>query len=755
MGPVTSPSNTYYGNHMNSNTTNNCNFTESSRINSNENDDEIKSNSHSVQAINSNISGSSNISTSPSTGQSYNNNNYSLVDQVVSISPSLTTSPNNNSNSNNDSTLLINLQPIPTPSITSTNNDSNSDNTQRMFNQTSSVTSQNNNSNFNNNSTLLNQLPSLNTSPNNNPNDIPQRLNRLQSLSIASNTLPNNNSNGMRQRFNRLQARAAVLNRSPNNNSNNIHRRFTRSQGRRAVSITTTNNNLDNNSNNNDNNSIQLLLGPTQSHIAASQSNNTSNNNNSNSNHTRSNNIYGLQSPPTQTVTQTNNSSTPQTTTVKPYSIEEKDKLFGRWNEYKRKHVLKTCADYHIQQYGENYRYPHYKLLVARLVVQNKDLYQYLTPQKMRKEFERNVTLVAKKIADNNIGVLKLKSQKDLVPYVKKLDLSCHMVRMKDGQTLKDYQKEIEENRNRCDKENLDVHLNFVNAKKKKEAQVKKQASIKNSYYESGIERNKQWAANATIKAVNEIEHSKGIAITTLRQHWPTGLQTVCTKTEAITEIRRIDNEQHVLFRSMCGFVQEIKAAEDKKNNNVMEQEQKDEKDNNVMGDIIEDNIKYMWSLKNDSNNSGNNSNNNSNNNITNAIGDTSITIRSQLQLSNNSNDTSNENGNDCDVMESNMMDISVEDNTHTNTLQNNSQRGGNVNNVGAMIEVNTENSSSNGNDVKQWLNSFGMGRYYDVLIQNDFDSLAMVELIDDKPELEKLGIFGAHKLLLWSRIKR
>eukprot|EP01084_Bolivina_argentea_P275583 470022_1 len=494
-----------------------------------------------------------------------------------------------------------------------------------------------------------------------------------------------------------------------------------------------------NNSNDDDNNSIELLITQPTSNTTHSHSSRPINNN---LNNIRSN---PNQPPSVQSITQLinnnndaidtdNNSNQIVRQITSPLSNDEKDKRFGNWYENKRGPALAKCRKYNMYQYGQNYRYPHYKKIANELAVENPQLFQFLTPKKLQKQFESQLALVIRKIKNKKTNELKQKSQQDLIPYAENLKLDKHMTRMKDGQTL----KEIEEK----DKENLAVALKFVAAKKKKQIQLQKEKDTKNAYYESGIHRNKQWADAAGMKMDNTVDEIKGAACSKVRKYFPknglTNSECDWNWKKAISHIRNINNTKHILYRAVCSLLQEIKAAEKDSLNslNVVEEKNNNEKD--VMADIVQENVELMWKLmcKNkQSNQNVVNVNDNDNGNASNA-----------MQLDENIQTTDN--------MNINNMLMEVSDDVNNRVIAS-----GNRNNISVNIQnassIGLNDANENGNKVKEWLTSLRMHQYYDTFVEKGFTSMDMVKLIDGKDELEKMGVLQAHKLLLYANIKK
>ncbi len=232
--------------------------------------------------------------------------------------------------------------------------------------------------------------------------------------------------------------------------------------------------NVSNNEINNDNSSVTSIT-TTQSNITDNVSTNTNintnmNNNNNNASMNPIQNVFIIvdinanmnnnnNAPPINQTANTNNNASPINQTEQTIQLSannntqintptnnngvpeitnsSKDTMFGRWYEVRRAPAMKECVIGDIYKYEDNFRYQHYKTVVNLLAVRDPDNFKYLTVDNLRKQFVSNLSLVQRKIRTGKTDELKNQSQKDMIPYVKGLNLTRHMVRSKGNANLK------------------------------------------------------------------------------------------------------------------------------------------------------------------------------------------------------------------------------------------------------------------------------------------------------------------------------
>eukprot|EP01084_Bolivina_argentea_P049734 91470_1 len=86
---------------------------------------------------------------------------------------------------------------------------------------------------------------------------------------------------------------------------------------------------------------------------------------------------------------------------------------------------------------------------------------------------------------------------------------------------------------------------------------------------------------------------------------------------------------------------------------------------------------------------------------------------------------------------------------SHKNTM------GMEVNAIGESEGVNYNMDEDGAKEVRVWLDSIGFSMYYDILVQNGFDSMESIQEITDKNDLQDIGVtLKGHQLKLLKYIK-
>eukprot|EP01084_Bolivina_argentea_P112214 200153_1 len=409
---------------------------------------------------------------------------------------------NNNASPNYSGHNQLQSTPIINNSNSALNSEINNDDLASII-STSTQSSVTTNANMNNNNALsMNQSRQL----------IIRNLSNLNPLlniptNVSSNNETNNNSSTVVSQLSQNQ------NQNENQNRTNINTRTNQTQ---QIQINTNNNNNTSTQTTQPNQTQQIQINTNNNNNTSTQTtqpiNFTNTESNSQSNiqtNINNNNTLSTNQSPAQRIEINANNNTPNTqTNISQITNDAKDTMFGRWYDNRRAPAMQACVQANIYQYEENFRYPHYKTIVNSLVVSDPDKFKWLTVNNLKKQFVSNVALVARKIKSDKTDDLKNKSQKDMIPYVKGLNLSRHMIRSRGNemQTL------TAENRQRCEEENMNMALQFIQAKKNKESAIQIEKRLrayvmrkKVDYYESSITRNQQWANAATVQVVDKV----------------------------------------------------------------------------------------------------------------------------------------------------------------------------------------------------------------------------------------------------------
>eukprot|EP01084_Bolivina_argentea_P086827 156902_1 len=117
-------------------------------------------------------------------------------------------------------------------------------------------------------------------------------------------------------------------------------------------------------------------------------------------------------------------------------------------------------------------------------------------------------------------------------------------------------------------------------------------------YYESSTERNKQWTEQSGIAIIGTVNDKRGAVVINLKRYMDEEKNdelkeetVVCgwKRKELIKEIRTIANTKHILFRPMCGMLEELNKAEEenkKNNDNIFD-----------LKEIVQENVLDMWRI--------------------------------------------------------------------------------------------------------------------------------------------------------------